>query len=173
MYDMTNVGVADLLAGGPRDDLDDVVITDPVPVKAGVYMVPDNQDLLAFLRRITEEHEMVSTFKACLAAEFTDAETGERVVPEWDDVAATIRAADAKADSYGAEMRTRMWNRLGQELFERCPHLRAYQVHEVLVGWGYQRSKWAFYKHLERQGLSAQARDKRLRREAAARKGSG
>lgn len=39
---MDNVPLADALAGGPRTDLDDVVIDKPTPVARGVYRVPKN-----------------------------------------------------------------------------------------------------------------------------------
>lgn len=151
MFNMTDVALADKLAGGPRDDLEDVVLGAPVVVDPTLHRVPAGVPLLDWLQTRTEQHETAEIFK-----KFYENPDGE----DWDVIADDIVRQHKSADSVGPRSVTRMYLEYGAELYERCPHLKMYDVWVHLQELGFPHSKWAVYRFFNRNDHSNTTRSR-------------
>lgn len=149
---MDNVPLADALAGGPRTDLDDVTITDPVAITHGVYRVPEELPLLDYLESQVRMHDLVSVMD-----EFFDWPEGVERYDALQELLFNLRVRDDADSGYTARGLSvsqvrKMYCRYGEAVWRQNPHLTKKAVYDHLQALGYDGTTWAFYQYLHRNG---------------------
>ena len=160
---MDNVELADELAGGPREDLDDVIIDKPVKMMRGCYRVPEELPLLDYLEQQVMQHDFTD-----MLHKFYDWPTDRSrydVMQEilhnykiWNDPDSVIVT---RGESIGKIRR--MYCKYGAAVGQANPHLTKRAVYDHLVTLGYDGSTWAFYQFLHREGGTETTNTERTR----------
>jgi hypothetical protein len=134
-YDPYDIELADWLAGGPRDDLDDVVITEPCEDNYSVTIPGD--DVLAGLAALlteTEERWLV-----------------KRYYP-W----------DMPEDTSVKNLALATVNRYAADVYTRNPHLRTCDAWEAAREFGYEGTVESFQQYMSKRKLTEKGRGRRL-----------
>lgn len=149
---MDNVPLADALAGGPRTDLDDVVIDKPTPVARGVYRVPEELPLLDYLESQVHLKDLVDVMD-----KFFEWPEDMQKYDAMQELLDNLRIRDDKSVSYrprglSVTQVRRMYCAYGEAVWRQNTHLTKKAVYDHLVVLGYDGTTWAFYQHLHRNG---------------------
>lgn len=158
---MDNVEMADILAGGPRRDLDDVIITTPTRVQGGVYRVPEELPLLDYLEQQVRVHDFVE-----IMDEFYEGGGDDRY-PVWLEILDAYNVHNESPEEargpHGVRAVRRMYNRYGEAVWRANPHLTKADVYRHMVEMGFDGTQWAFYQFLNRNGGEAATNTERTR----------
>lgn len=172
IYDrpMMTVELADRLAGGPREDLDDVVVTDPVPIRyvdhLGLDAHDDRATTLAKLQDLLVDAEIWPEIQAYSAEHDLMAPRPGRT--DGTTVIDRIEA-DQKRNSY-SKMRSMMLHNIGRREYVENDWCTKRDAYDLMTTLGYVGSLNGWYRHLHENGLHGEwAREKSERILAARR----
>jgi len=145
MYDLYDVATADCLAGGPRDDLDDVVVEHPCTIGPHTA-APGNGDVLAMFVDLATQVEQRWLFD-----KFYETSEARGSVEKFAKYATTQPSCVGLGNIDAANM----FCRYGLWLYTRNPYLTKMDCLREMWSMGYKNSRAAWFKWLERNADTA------------------